>query len=147
MPSVPIRLKTGPATATAVETITGGQLVEARTGGVGVGVAAAGSVKCLGVALDDATLAGTITTPVTVSGHPQLAAVVVPNKVAIAHGGAVVPVTFAAAAVYGQLLKCAAAGQVTPYVSGTDDASLIVARCVAVAGVGSGLVGDARILV
>lgn len=147
MPSVPIRFKTGPITYQVVESVTGGQLVEARTGGVGVGVAAAGSVKCVGAALDDATAAGTVTTPVTVSGHPQLAAVVVPNQVAVAGTGDVVPLTYAANAAFGQKLKCAAAGQVTPYVPGTDDASLIVAECVTVAGVTSGNVGDTKILV
>jgi hypothetical protein len=62
MTGVNPRYVQGPVTYQVVETIVGGQLVEARAGGV-VGVAAAASVKCIGVATKDATVAPAGATP------------------------------------------------------------------------------------
>jgi hypothetical protein len=139
MPSVVTRFQTGPRTYPAVEAITGGQLVEARVGGVGV--AAAGSLVVKGVAKDDASNTGTPLTPTTVAGHPQLAAFVVPTSVAVESGHrTVMGVTYAAAATFGQKLIAAANGQVTP-AGATPDARTIVGECDEPAGVASGATG------
>lgn len=53
-------------------------------------------------------------------------------------------VTYAAAAAVGEFLKAAAAGAVTPYVTGTDSYELIVGYCteaIAAAGVGAAYIG------
>lgn len=129
-----------PLTCDVVAAVAGGQLVEARTpSGTAVqypcGPAAAGSVKVFGVALIDATNA---------TQAVGLAFTLPPSTVVAVQG--VVPVTYAASATYGQLLKAAAAGQVTPYVPGTDDASLVIGKCMESAGAGSATVGKMRIL-
>lgn len=141
MPSIPQTYKTGPRTYDVVEAIAGGQVVEARTNGVGV--AAAGSFKGLGVALDNATPTGTASTPTVSGGYSTLAAVVVPKQVAVAHSGEVVPVTYVAAANFGDKLICAAAGQVTP-AGATPDARTIIGTCDEQAGVSAGAVGLMR---
>jgi len=118
-------------TSTAV--LTGGQLVMRASGTDLVTPAAALSAICVGVALDDdpATPAF-VGGPFVGEGHEVT---VIWN--------AEVPVTYAAAATEGQKLVCAANGQVTPYIPGTNDASLIVGTCeVATA---SGAVGFAWI--
>lgn len=129
MASVYPRYQEGPVTYTAAEAITGGQLVEARASSV-VGVAGAASVKVLGVALKDASNAAQSATDAT---SPS-------NSVAVAHQ-CEIKVTYAANANFGDLLKAAAAGQVTPLVVGTDDMSKCVGRCKEVAGVTSGNTG------
>lgn len=152
MPSIVQKFKTGPRTYPAVEAITGGQLVEARsTSGGGAGVAAVGSVKVLGVALDDANPTGTPSAPTIVGGRPSLSAVVVPTDVAVAYNE-IVPVTYAANAAFGDLLVAAANGQVTPVAAVTtptagDVTSTrgIVGRCEERGGVTAGNVGLAYI--
>lgn len=114
-------------------TITGGQLVEATTGGV-VQVGTAGSTKILGVATKDGI--GTDgSTGTTSYGAFSLDASFPTNQVAVAHGHFVV--AYAAAATFGAKLKAAASGAVTPWVSGTDAADLIVGECTEAAGVGA----------
>lgn len=125
-----------------VETIKGGQLVEARAGSK-VGVAAAGSLKCLGVATKDARVPITGTTT-DAEGFPVQSLVEVTEYVAVNGGGAVFPVTYAAAAAFGDRLICAALGQVTP-AGVAPDARTIVGICYEPAGVLIGAVGLAKI--
>ena len=81
----------------------------------------------LGVAINDAVPVADFESG-TVSG--VLNAAPKPNRAALAYGGDEVPVTYAADAVFGDKLKAAAAGTVTPFVSGTDtDPALIVGTC------------------
>lgn len=134
MPGVIPRYDSGPVTFEVVEAIAGGKLVEARTGGK-VGVAAAASIKCLGVATKDATpVASQESTDAF--GNAVLNTGHVTEFVAVQGNGATFNVTYAADCAFGVLLKCAANGAVTPWVSGTDtNAALIVGRCTEPAGV------------
>jgi hypothetical protein len=149
--AVPQVTKTGPRTYVPAvgENIVGGQLVEARAGGR-IGVAAAGSMKVLGVALTDAIAPEARSTEATiVNGRPLLDAATLPVNVAVAYGGDEVPVTYAAAAAFGdKLVVGATAGQVAPAAPvGTDttvDARRVVGICSAPAGVAAGAVGLMR---
>lgn len=121
-------------------TIAAGQLVAATTGGR-VTVAGAGSLKVLGVALNDAiapedVISGASGTPPTTVAVPQA------TTVAVAYGGATVPVTYAANAAYGDKLVAAADGKVTPFTGFADaedqanvNFALIVGICAEPAGV------------
>ncbi len=150
MAAIVQRTKTGPRTYTPVEPILGGQVVEGRAAGVitgqggsggPIGVAAAGSMTVVGVALTDAQApSALVTTPVVVNGRPVLNAAVLPTSVAVADSGIEVPVTYAAAATFGQKLVAAAAGQVTP-AGAAPDARTIVGRCSAPGGVAAAAVG------
>lgn len=144
--------KTGPRTYTPAEPILGGQLVEARAGSR-IGVAAAGTVRGLGVALTDAQSPDAfVSTPVIVAGRPVLNAAVLPTVVAVAYGGIETPVVYAGAAAFGQKLIAAANGQVTPFVPAPATAPAvastpdqIVGVCTAPAGVAAaGAVGLMR---
>ena len=95
MSAVQIVTKAGPRTYTPDEPITGGQLVEGRTGGK-IGVAGSGSVKWLGVALTD----GQDPDAVVLNGQPLVAAIT-PTKIAVAYSGMEVPVQYAANAAFG----------------------------------------------
>lgn len=143
MSAVVQKTKTGPKTFTPVEPITGGQLVEARAASR-IGVAAAGSVKVLGVALTDAQSPDAIIgEPAVVAGRPVLNAAILPPKVAVAYGGIEVPVVYVAAAAFGDRLVAAAAGKVTP-AGATPDARTIVGTCTEPAGVTAGAAGLMR---
>lgn len=131
MSGITPKFEQGPITYTVAEPVTGGQLIEARTGNVGV--AAAGSLKVLGVALKDATNAAAAAT----DSYPLPSTVPVANDV-------VVRVTYAAAATFGQKLIAAANGQVTP-AGAAPDARTIVGYCADPAGVGAGATGLAYI--
>lgn len=132
MGAIPQVRKTGPKSYPAAETITGGQLTEGRaTGGGSAGVAAAGSVKVLGVALNDA-VATLVTEPVA----GVLNTAPTGTRVNVAKG-VEVPVTYAAAAAFGDKLIAAANGQVTP-AGATPDARTIVGECTEVGGVAAG---------
>ena len=126
------RFTDGPRTYTVAEPVTGGQLVEARASSV-VGVAAAGSLKVLGVALKDATNATPASTDATV---PQATC-------PVAHDCHIV-VTYAAAANFGDRLIAAANGQVTP-AGAAPDARTVVGYCSEEAGVALGATGLAYI--
>lgn len=147
MPSVVQVTKTGPRTYVPASgvVIAGGQVVEARAGGR-IGPAAAGSTKFLGVALQDAIAPEDVVTgAATVNGRPVLNTAILPQNVAVAYGGVEVPVVFAAAAAFGDLVICAANGQVTP-AGATPDARTIVGRCTSPNGVsGAGQVGLVRL--
>lgn len=127
----------------AVETVAGGQLVEARAGGVsnpGAGVAAAASVKVLGVAQKDAVAPGDpIRTPVAGVLDQTLA----PAEFEVINDDFVV-VKYAAAAAYGDRLIAAALGTVTP-AGATPDARQVVGWCAEKAGVALGATGLTRI--
>jgi hypothetical protein len=90
-------------TSSASATITGGQLVEVSGSGT-VGPAGAGSTKVVGVAAFDAASGARVTV----------------------WPGAIHEVTCAANVTAGNTLKAAATGQVTPWVSGTDAADLVI---------------------
>ncbi|WFN94164.1 hypothetical protein [Gordonia sihwensis] len=141
--------KGGPKTFTPAEgeVITGGQVVEARDGGR-IGVAGAGSVTVLGVALTDALspegFPGENSTDAL--GRPVVSAVAVPTNVAVAYGATEVKVTYAEAAKFGDKLVAAANGAVTPAAyEGGVDARAIVGTCTEPGGVASGSVGLIRL--
>ena len=143
MSGVPQVTKTGPKSFVPDENIAGGQLVEARSAGR-IGVAAAASLKVLGVALTDAQRPEALTgEPATVGGFPQLNAAPLPIVVAVAYGGIETKVKYLAAAAFGEALIAAAGGTVTP-AGATPDARTIVGRCTAPAGVAAGAVGLMR---
>jgi len=140
MGSVQPRFTNGPRTYEAVEAVAGGQLVEARAGGVdnpGCGLAADESVKVLGVAQKDAHPGG---------GAPRapeagvLDVTLAPKEVAVISDGFVPGVKYAVAAAYGDRLVSAGAGAVKPW---TDEpATAIIGWCAEKAGVvlnGTGL--------
>ena len=137
------RFTDGPRTYEAVEALTGGQLVEARAGGVdnaGCGIAGASSAKVLGVAQKDAS--PTVGAPRTPTAG-VLDVTMAPAEVAVINDG-FVPVKYAAAAAYGDRLIAAANGTVTP-AGATPDARLIVGWCAEKAGVALNGTGLTRI--
>jgi len=146
MSGVNPRYVQGPVTYQVVETVVGGQLVEARTGGK-VGVAAAGSVRCLGVATKDATptVAGTGT---DVFGNPTFALQMVTDQVAVGGSDAIYPVTYSANATFGDRLVCTANGTVAP-AGAAPDARTVVGVCAEPNGVviATNVIGLAKILV
>lgn len=122
--------------------VVGGQLLEVVSGGV-VQPASAGSATVVGVATKNAR--GTYDPySETSEGDFLMDASGVGNQVTAERG--YFKVTYAANATVGAKLKAAADGQVTPWASGTDDASLIVGTCAESAGVTAGAVGLARII-
>lgn len=150
MPAIRETTKTGPRTYVPAigAPITAGQLVEARAAanGIGrIGPAAAGSFVVLGVALTDAYAPEDISlASSTINGKTVVNAFVPAANCAVSYAGSEVPVTYAAAATFGQLLVAAANGQVTP-AGATPDARTIVGRCAAPLGVsGAGVVGLMR---
>jgi hypothetical protein len=143
MAGIHVSLTDDPITCEVVEAVLGGQLVECRAASAGatqrpVGVAAAGSVVAVGVALIDAS-------PFAASGTPL---VVFPQPVAtaVAAQGEIPGVTYAATATYGARLKCAALGKVTPWISGTDNPALIIGYCAEPAGVSAAATGRVRLI-
>lgn len=143
MAGVVPRYERGPVTYEVVEAVVGGQLVEARTGSK-VGVAAASSLKVLGVATKDAR---PVTDPsgTTAYGAPVIDVSMPTQYVAVASSG-IFPVTYSAAATFGDALVATANGQVGP-AGATPDARMVVGRCVEPAGVAAGAVGLANIRV
>lgn len=121
----------GPNTYTVSAAVKGGQICEAFTDGK-ARPGSAGSTKVLGVAEIDAKpwvdpnstdsdgFTVTLTNPL-------------PTETVCGFGRYVV--TFAADCAFGAALKAAAAGTVTPWVSGTDAANLIIGYCDEPAGV------------
>lgn len=146
MSAIPQVTQGGPKTFTPTENILGGQLVEARAAGR-IGVAAAGSLKVLGVALTDAQSPdAVVTTPTTgADGRPVLNTTSLPTKVAVAYGDTEVKVTYSAAATFGDKLVATAAGKVGP-AGATPDARTIVGICTEPAGVAANARGLARLV-
>jgi hypothetical protein len=137
MPTVIPRFDNGPVTFTAIAAVTGGQLVDAVAGGVQP--AGAASNVCCGVATTDAIPIGTSQVPTVPGITTSINASPLPPYVAVASDG-VWPLTYAAAATFGQRLVTAANGQVTP-AAATPDARQIVGICYEPAGVALGAVG------
>lgn len=132
----------GPITydVAATKVVTGGQLVEAVSGGT-VQPAAAGSKKVLGVATRDAR-ADQTDTGTTAYGQPFTDYSWPPPRVAVAHEGTW-RLTYAAAANFGDLLKAAANGQVTPInTTGGDTLDMVVGQCRERGNVASGATGE-----
>jgi hypothetical protein len=141
--------KSGPASYQVSAAVAGGRLVVADgAAATTVSTAGADSALVLGVAGNDAapipTQAGA--TDTLAGGAPLLDISVVSDYVSV-HYGEDMHVTYAANAAFGALLKSAAAGTVTPWISGTDAAGLIVGRCTQPGGVvvATLAVGRARI--
>lgn len=126
-PAIPQVRQTGPKSYPVAETVLGGQLVEGRVASK-IGVAAAGTFKCLGVAIDDA-VATLVTDPV----NGVLNTGPLPTRAAVARG-IEAPVKYAAAAAFGDKLIAASLGRVTP-AGATPDARTIVGECTELAGV------------
>jgi hypothetical protein len=144
MSGVVPRFETGPVTYTVAEAVKGGQLVEARAAAK-VGVAGAGSKVVLGVATKDA-LPDASRESTDSFGFPVYNEVALSEFVTVGVG--FYPVTYAANASFGEKLKAAAAGKVTPYVEASDTADMIVGYCAEPAGVTSAdgtVVGLAKI--
>jgi hypothetical protein len=148
MPGALPHLKHGPDSYQVSAQVLGGQLVVADgSSATTVSVAGAGAANVLGVAGADAAPVVSQAGNVTGYGQPVVDISVLPDYVPVYHG-ADMHVTYAATATFGALLKSAATGQVTPWVSGTDAAGLIVGRCTQPGGVAvsaGGVVGRARI--
>lgn len=143
MGAIPQVRKTGPKSYPCVQATTGGQLVEGRaTGSGGVGPAADGSAKVLGVALNDA-----VTTLVTEPVNGVLDTAPLGTRVNVAKN-VEVPVTYAEAAAFGDKLVAAANGQVRPWRAADPDGAgplgadtdfrTIVGECVELGGVAAG---------
>lgn len=133
-----------PITFQVTEAVAGGKLAEGRAAGK-IGVAAAGSFKCLGIATKDARPAASGAST-DADGFPVQSLVEITDKVALGGGGAVYPVTYAVAAAFGDLLICAANGQVAP-AGAAADVRTIIGKCVEPNGVLIGAVGLAKIYV
>lgn len=144
--------ETGPKTYEVVEEVKAGQCVEYRAGTptqanlslVGVGAAGSTRYKFAGVATryanTKANLDAMQTSTSVDGGYPINYAPRASESVAVIKRGEV-PLKYAAAATYGQPVKLAAAGQVTPAVGdGTDD-HLIIGTCQVQAGVALGAIG------
>ncbi|BDB62364.1 hypothetical protein ACLBYD_30330 [Rhodococcus sp. C26F] len=135
----------GPKSFIPAEVILGGQLVEARTGGR-IGVAAADSVKVLGVALTDGQSPETAQGGTTVDaiGRPIINAMPIPTVVSVAYAGTETKVTYSAAATFGDKLVSTGSGKVGPApVDAT--AAEIVGICTQPQGVAANAVGLIRI--
>lgn len=139
----------GPDSYQVSAQVLGGQLVVADgSAATTVSVAGANAINVLGVAGNDAGPIVSQAGNTTSYGQPVTDISVLPDYVSVYHG-ADMHVTYAASATFGQLLKAAATGQVTPWVDGTDThPAYIVGRCTQPGGVtvgGSPVVGRARI--
>lgn len=150
MSAIPEVTKTGPRTYAVVEVVIGGQLVEGRptTNGVnGIGVAGAGSVKCLGVALLDTIPDAAVVTEPTVDnfGTANLLVATQNTRCSVANAPAEVPVKYSANAAFGDRLVVTAAGTVAP-AGANPDARTIVAICAQPGGVLSGAKGLTRLV-
>lgn len=123
------------------QTVVGGQLIEVVTGGV-VQPASAGSGTVVGVATKNAR--GTYNPYGTTGEGDFLMDASGPGNQVTAERG-YFKVVYAANTLVGAKLKAAAAGQVTPWVSGTDGAEKIVGECAEAGGVSAAGTGLARI--
>lgn len=121
----------GPETYPVSEAIKGGMIVGGFTDGKArKGVA--GDTKVLGVAEIEAKPA---TNPVSTDADGFETINVSPIATDVVCGFGRYVVTYAADCAFGKALKAAAAGLVTPWVSGTDAADLIIGWCDERAGV------------
>lgn len=144
MSGVVPRYKSGPPSYQVVEAVKGGQLVEARTGSK-VGVAAAGSIKVLGVAGSDAQPQADQSGNTTSYGAPVTDVSVPQDYVAVHAGDCTIPVTYTTATAFGDLITCTGSGKVGKYTAGTTTYDAVIGRCVEPAGVSANTTGLARI--
>lgn len=128
----------GPDTVTVNVAVTGGQLVMPDSTTGKVKPATAGAATVLGVALEDGA---------PTSSQTALNLSIARPEIAVAYAPVDIKVSYAAAATFGAKLKAAAAGAVTPWVSGTDAADLIVGICTEPAGIASAGLGRMRLTV
>lgn len=112
MSAIPMVTKHGPKTFHVTETVRGGQVVEARTGGK-IGVAAADSDLVLGVSIGDAAPPASGESS-DAFGNPIVSAVAVPEYTGVVYGGIEVKCVFAAAATFGEAVVSAGDGKVKP---------------------------------
>jgi hypothetical protein len=142
MPGVLPHYRTGPDSYQVSALVLGGQLVIPDAGpATTVSVAGAGAINVLGVAGNDASpvVSQAAFTDQYAGSAPLVDLSVLPDYAAVYHGPVDIRVTYAAAAAFGQLLKSAASGQVTPWVSGTDTLpATIIGRCTQPGGVLAG---------
>jgi hypothetical protein len=142
--------KSGPDSYQVSATVLAGQLVVADgSAATTVSVAGAAAILVLGVAgVSAAPIPNQASNTDSLAGGAPLTDMsVLPDYTSVYHG-CDIPVTYAANATFGVLLKAAAAGTVTPWVSGTDtNPATIVGRCTQPGGVtvSSNAVGRARI--
>jgi len=131
--------KLGPASYQVSALVTGGQLVAADASpATTVSPAGAGSLFVVGVAGTDAApipnQAGD--TDTTAGANPLVDISVLSDYTSVYSSGYDMHVTYAINCTFGTLLKAAANGTVTPWVSGTDTLpALIVGRCTQPGGV------------
>jgi hypothetical protein len=130
----------GPDSYQVSAQVLGGQLVVPDASPAStVSVAGAAAINVLGVAGIDAAPIVSQAGTNTGYGQPVVDISFLPDYVAVYHGPCDTHVTYAAAATFGQLLKAAALGQVTPWVSGADtNPATIVGRCTQPGGVLAG---------
>lgn len=139
----------GPVTFQVSAAVAAGLLVESDGGSPAMcRPASAGSELCIGVATLDAVPTTTSQTP-TVPGWPgpSINAALLPPYTSVAARG-VWLLQYAASCAFGDRVKCAAAGQVTPWIFGTDNPELIVGICYEPAGVtfsSPGTLGQTRL--
>lgn len=113
-------------------------------------VAGAGALNCLGVAQSDAVpaslqAANTGGTSAWDSGYSQIDTSV-PDPTVAVYSDCIVPILYVAGAVnYGDRLKCGAAGTVAKWITGTDNANLIIGRCAQPGGSAGGVIGLVRL--
>lgn len=131
----------GPDTHEVQAVVKGGQLVSVGTGGK-VKVAAATEEKgtVLGVATKDSAPVGTSYESTNVYGYPVTDASVPQQYTPVYYRG-IHRLTFAANAAFGDPVKAAANGQVTPYLGTDTNTELIVGYCRETGGVTSGAKG------
>lgn len=126
----------GPETYFVRSAVDGGQLVQCHAASKKVEVAGADSATVLGVAAYPAApLGSTGGDGTTFGGNPTFDRSGLQEEVAV-HWTGVFKLKAAAAVNWGQLVKAAAAGAVTP--AGGSDGALVVAQCVDPDGVASG---------
>lgn len=132
MPGVVPKFAGGPITCRVLETVKGGQLVEARTSavtnfGIGnCGVAAAASTKVLGVATKDARPPAS-NESTDAFGNVTVDVTQITEFTAVGING-VYPVLYSANAAFGDPLVATANGTVAP-AGAAPDARTIVGRC------------------
>jgi hypothetical protein len=138
------KFERGPYTRIVGTAITRGQLVQPGSGGTAGKVipAAADSVTALGVANTDGQPAGSAFGSGTLGYGPLFLDPSVPEGyVGIWPFGGFVLTTVLALA-FGDQVKCAANGQVTKWVSGTDLETMRVGKCIEPLGIGAAGTGE-----
>lgn len=129
----------GPDSYQVSALVLGGQLVVADgSAATTVSVAGAAAINVLGVAgIDGAPIPNQAGDTDSLAGAASLLDIsVLPDYIPVYHGPCDMHATYAANATFGQLLKTAASGAVTPWVSGTDTLpATIVGRCTQPGGV------------